>query len=299
VAMKKGGGHAPSSNPRPTLTVPHSEARDQILTQIENGLGLHTMMNKATVYPDKQSSWLDLRPIQRSYRQWHDYNLEMLRALFDSDEVAREYSTWGTGVAYSPGTTLEQHTRTLRDAISDEVAGLQSIEHKLDLYERALPPVVSDRSYPLGTDIFVVHGHDEAATQSAARVIEKFGLRAIILREQPDGGRTIIEKLEEESSEVGFAVVLITPDDVGAPSAQPEETKNRARQNVIFELGFFVGSLGRRRVCVLHKGHVDIPSDYHGVIYVPMDAGDGWKLKLAGEIANAGIDVDIDPRKGL
>jgi predicted nucleotide-binding protein len=140
--------------------------------------------------------------------------------------------------------------------------------------------------------VFVVHGHDEAR-ESVARLLERLGLKPIILHEQPNWGRTIIEKFESHAA-VGFAVVLLTPDDVGSAASDPEALKPRARQNVIFELGFFVAALGRRRVFALYKGDVDLPTDYTGVVYTPLDPADGWQLKLARELKHAGLDVDLN-----
>jgi predicted nucleotide-binding protein len=147
-----------------------------------------------------------------------------------------------------------------------------------------------------GNRIFVVHGHDEAAKESTSRFIEKLGLEALILHEQPNRGRTIIEKFEDYSN-VGFAVVLLTPDDMGVAKEladRPDKWKPRARQDVIFELGFFSGKLGRSKVCVLYKESVDIPSDYLGVVYVPMDSEGAWRLKLAKEIKSAGLNIDLN-----
>ncbi len=141
--------------------------------------------------------------------------------------------------------------------------------------------------------VFVVHGHDEEAKQSVARCIEKLGFKAVILHEQPNQGRTIIEKFEDYS-DVAFAVVLLTPDDVGASKDPEGELRPRARQNVILELGFFLGELGRGRVCALHKGEVEIPSDYRGVLWVPMDEGGAWRLDLATEMKAAGLDLDLN-----
>lgn len=95
-------------------------------------------------------------------------------------------------------------------------------------------------------------------------------------------------------SDVSFAVVILTPDDVGYLKDKPEDTKPRPRQNVILELGFFLDKLGRERVCPLYIGDIELPSDYDGVVYIPMDQSDGWKLKLAKEIKEAGIDVDLN-----
>jgi hypothetical protein len=113
--------------------------------------------------------------------------------------------------------------------------------------------------------VFVVHGHDSGARDAVARFLGKIELEAIILQEQPDQGLTIIEKFETYASQVGFAVVLLIPDDLAGPTSAPSQT-SRARQNVIFELGYFAGKLGRGRTCLLRKGEIEIPSDLYGVI---------------------------------
>ncbi len=142
-----------------------------------------------------------------------------------------------------------------------------------------------------GRKVFVVHGHDEAALLAVARFLEQIGLEAIILSEQPDQGRTIIEKFEDCAADVGFAVVLLTPDDLGEAKTAAASVF-WARQNVIFELGYFAGKLGRGRACLMRKGVVEIPSDLHGVIYTELDAAGGWKLKLLKELKAAKLDVD-------
>lgn len=139
--------------------------------------------------------------------------------------------------------------------------------------------------------VFVVHGRDEAALQGLARFLEKLDLEAIVLREQPNQGRTIIEKYEDCASEVGFAVVLLTPDDLGSSVTDTEQNR-RVRQNVIFELGFFAGRLGRGRVCLLRKGDVEMPSDLFGVVYTEMDSAEGWKAKLVNELKAAKLSFD-------
>jgi Predicted nucleotide-binding protein containing TIR-like domain len=144
---------------------------------------------------------------------------------------------------------------------------------------------------PASNKVFIVHGHDEAALQGLARFLEKLGLEAIVLREQPDKGRTIIEKFEGSADEVGFAVVLLTPDDIGGIAVQGSQSA-RTRQNVIFELGYFTGKLGRGKVCLLRKGVVEIPSDLFGVIYTEMDDASGWKQKLVGELKAAKLEFD-------
>lgn len=148
-------------------------------------------------------------------------------------------------------------------------------------------PITSNR-------VFVVHGHDEAATQTVARYIEGLGLEVVILREQPNEGRTIIEKFEEYAQTVGFAVILGTPDDIGALADDRHNLRSRMRQNVVFELGYFTHALGRKQVCVLLKGDVEKPSDYDGVIYIALDDFGGWRMELAKELNAAGLPVDMN-----
>jgi len=150
--------------------------------------------------------------------------------------------------------------------------------------------------FPSSNKVFIVHGHDEAALQGLARFLEKLGLDAIVLMEQPNRGRTIIEKFEDSATDVGFAVVLLTPDDLGGKSSDAEQS-SRARQNVIFELGFFAGKLGRGKVCLLRKGAVEMPSDLFGIVYTDLDQAGAWKLRLVAELKAAGLD--FDPARAL
>jgi predicted nucleotide-binding protein len=145
--------------------------------------------------------------------------------------------------------------------------------------------------------VFVVHGHDAGSREAVARFLERLALQAIILKDQASAGQTIIEKFETES-DVGFAVVLLTPDDVGATGKAPRKLRARARQNVVFELGYFSGTLGRGRVAALVKGDVEIPSDYKGVAFINLDEDDGWKIKLANELKAAGLSIDLNKAVG-
>ncbi|MCW5721574.1 MAG: nucleotide-binding protein, partial [Devosia sp.] len=142
------------------------------------------------------------------------------------------------------------------------------------------------------TRVFIVHGHDDGARQTVARLVEQQGLTAVILDEQASKGMTVPEKLIEHGN-VGFAVVLITPDDVGRSKHETTD-KPRPRQNVILELGYFVGRLGRSRVCALLKDDVEMPSDYIGTVYVKWDDAGAWKFVLAKELAAAGYQIDLN-----
>ena len=142
--------------------------------------------------------------------------------------------------------------------------------------------------------VFIVHGHDAEAKYAVARFIERLGLEAIILDEQSGGSQAIMDKFEEEAKDVVFTTILLTPDDVGAAKAEQNELRPRARQNVILELGYFLGKLDRNRICLLYKEGVERPSDIHGLFYILMDDHDGWQLKLAREMKSAKLPIDAN-----
>src|SRR6185503_1251434 len=157
-----------------------------------------------------------------------------------------------------------------------------------------LPVQTHSTLVPNPKRVFVVHGHDNEAKESAARFLERLELQPIVLHEQASSGRTVIEKFESYSDDIAFAVVLLTPDDVGAASVSREDLRPRARQNVIMELGYFLGRLGRTRVCALYKGGVELPSDYQGVLYIDMDSSGAWKTKLAQELVQAKLTINLN-----
>lgn len=145
--------------------------------------------------------------------------------------------------------------------------------------------------------VFIVHGHDEDAKRETEQHVRELGLTPIILHDQPNKGRTIIEKFESHS-EVAFAIILITPDDLGGANTPGMDLllRPRARQNVILELGFFIARLGRERVSTLVRGDVETPSDYHGVVYIPMDTQGTWKSQMETELRAADLPLHTRPR---
>jgi len=156
------------------------------------------------------------------------------------------------------------------------------------------PPKTALNQSPLpGGNVLLIHGRDEGTKESILEFLEKLELRAIILHEQPDGGKSMME-MSEESSDIHFAIILLTPDDLAAPRNKPKERQTRVSQNVIFEWGYFMGKLGRGRVCALYKEGVEIPSDYSGTVYIPMDSRGAWQLLIAKEIKQAGIEIDLN-----
>jgi predicted nucleotide-binding protein len=161
----------------------------------------------------------------------------------------------------------------------------------LKLRSEVEPPPMDKTQVACSKDeIFIVHGRNNAVKHEVARFITVLGLKHIILHEQASEGKTIIEKFESHA-DVGFAIILLTADDVGKIK-NARKNSPRARQNVIFEWGFFIGKLGRNRVCALHEKDVEPPSDLHGVVYLPLDDHQGWQMKLAKELKAAGYKID-------
>lgn len=166
-----------------------------------------------------------------------------------------------------------------------------------EYWEDGTPPIAAPSEtaqpgvLPNSNQVFVIHGSDHGIKSEIARFLENLGLEPVILHEQADQGRTIIEKFEQ-SAQAGFAVALLTPDDVGGTTQ--DNLQPRARQNVVLELGYFIGKLGRSRVCALRQGDVEIPSDISGVLYIPLDDAGGWRMRLIQELKNAGFNVDAN-----
>lgn len=285
MAIKKGA--QPVQQPL-ELVVSITDAEAKIQDRIDKG----SELLKAAI-----NSWEQLEATRKDYYKWSDYNEEMLKRLFTNDSLASEYRSFFGAVVGGAPPSLAEEIHDLRKDIGEKIHRLESIKERLELIPSRTThtaivsaPVMSKTKT---NKVFIVHGHDEGARESVARYLEKLGLTPIILHEQASGGRTVIEKLEH-NSDVDFAVVLLTPDDVGAVATATDKLNSRARQNVILELGYFAGKLGRSRVCALHKGSVELPSDFLGVVYVAMDTAGGWRLLLAKELREAGFEVDLN-----
>lgn len=145
-----------------------------------------------------------------------------------------------------------------------------------------------------GTEVFVVHGHNDAVRTTVVDVIGRsMGRRPTVLFEQPNRSGTIVEKLEAHASDAGFAVVLLTADDLGRSRSAEVETP-RARQNVILEAGYFMGRLSRQRVALLYEPGVELPSDLQGILYIELDSSGTWAFTLGREMRAAGLDADLN-----
>lgn len=193
----------------------------------------------------------------------------------------------------------ENHHAVILSSKVSRLRGLvELLETEIDLSEGsqklsegpAEPKVVPH----LSRRVFLVHGHHDGLLHEVARYLERLKLEPVILREQPNSGRTIIEKFVDYA-DVTYAVVLLTPDDRGGKIKDAfDQQTPRARQNVILELGYFLGKLSRNRVTALHMGDIEIPSDYSGVAFVGVDDRGAWRLELARELKASGLDIDIN-----
>jgi predicted nucleotide-binding protein len=255
-------------------------------------------------------SWEDHRAVNHQYDKWSDYNKALLRRLFDTEEEVDEYvgSFSGFGFLYSGPPSLGDEIAELSGNISDKIRSLESFLERLELY--TLAPSANNSSASLvqqqenkppvlGKEVFIVHGRDEHMKEAAARLVSTLGLEPVILHEQANRGRTIIQKFMDHAEKVVYAIVLLTPDDVGRlASGEVGELNPRARQNVILELGFFLGKLGPDRVCAIQVGNVEQPSDFSGVLYIPYDASGAWRFQVGKEMHEAGIHVDLNKLLG-
>ena len=248
----------------------------------------------------------NLKKNEEDFYTWNDYNSEYLKQSFskEDNEYKRNYDNIGTyifgflGSRPSPAEELKK----LKDKINEKVSNLKKLRAKTELLKISSTKVDTDKAGDTPKEsaiqldksqVFIVHGHDEAAKAKTARFIEKLGLNPIILHEQASGSKTVIEKIEAYSN-VGFGIVLYTPCDIGAKNEDKPELKKRARQNVVFEHGFLIGKIGRNNVCALVKGDIETPNDISGVVYVKMDEEDAWHLKIAKELRNSGYKIDMN-----
>ncbi len=217
------------------------------------------------------------------YDQWDRTNISLLENSFDKDEYRKAYE--GKGVR-NPG----NNTGLYKNAIKDQVNYLRTLES----LGGDSSPTFSTNATPPNKKVFIVHGHDNEVKQEVARFVEKLEFEAIILHEQANKGNTIIEKIEE-NADVGFAIVLYTPCDIGRAAKTDEQSqKSRARQNVVFEHGYLIARLGRERVCALVKGEVETPGDISGVVYIPKDDAGAWQMQITKDMKAAGCDVDLN-----
>lgn len=238
--------------------------------------------------------------------QWKDYTAEIFKQAFDipNNEYHAGFLSKGRIMLV---TGNEDWMKEYHEEINGKISYIETFIQKIPLMPSLLEQhsdEPKDKKEIDSKKVFIVHGHNEALKTKVARVVEQMGLKAIILHEQEDFGKTVIEKFEDNADDVGFAIILLTADDTAVSHKELEKEstikgykaqyKDRARQNVIFEMGFFIGKLGRARVFELLEEGIEEPSDLKGIIYTPADNDDMWRFKLAKRLKAVGYDVNTD-----
>jgi hypothetical protein len=262
---------AQASKPTSKLTRSREDAKAKLAERIEKGFELKQRQ------VDTREAYDTLR---NDYSKWDSFNVELLKQSFNTEEIAEEYSYWGVGsLALREPTLGEKIAATYKD-IDKKIHRLDSISERLELipldenqgdigqYSKDSLDLKVSKS----NKVFVVHGRDEISKTNLEVFLHEIGLEPVVLHRQADEGMTIIEKFEKHS-DVGYAFILLTPDEIAYLASEntlSDEDRNkeyRARPNVIFEFGYFIGKLGRSRVCCLHTGQTSLPSDVSGMVY--------------------------------
>lgn len=228
------------------------------------------------------------------FESWHSKAERFLVNRFgrNSYEATDFSNTLFMPMVYAPGAddirikACCNGLKKTKDVFKDYLTEIK--EEMLEKDEESEKTAHTDLSYQ-NNKVFVVHGHDEALKEKVARLLEKQGLEAIILSEQANKGKTIIEKFEE-NSDVGAAICLFTGDDIGKEKSEAVE-KQRARQNVVCEAGYFMGKLGRERVIMLVDNGIELPSDLQGGVYTESES---WKTEVLQELQSIGYEIDFN-----
>jgi predicted nucleotide-binding protein len=302
-------------------------AEELLATQIEQG---HTLIERASLVGDLSDyeSWKGNR------RQWVAVTAESVASIFASSAEAEEFTQAAS--APSDGQRWQIEYAGDLECVRAAIGVLESLQDRIDSApksENGAKPVpelsLDSAQWPVegvampdplltngsvasipsasatrpaagkrGRQIFLLHGRDEKRMQAVIALLEAAGSHALILmRDGPEEGRTLVERFAG-AAQSGYAIVLLTADDVGTPKLDLDEEpyfSPRARQGVVFQLGFLVGALTPSRVCVLYEHGVELPSNLDGLAYVRFDLAGAWQSRLLEELRGAGFDYD--PRK--
>ena len=262
------------------LKVPCREAKNLLEKQILTGKEFLSIRIKTI------SQW---KVVEKQYNHWNSENFELLKKILKRHDIARDYSAspWSIGRILVTDLKLNEKIENLHDCISRKLANLESIKASLELLN------ISDETSSTvpAKLVFFVHGTDCDTKMKVLDFLQQLGIQPIILKEFAAAGKTIIDEIKKRD-DVKYAIALLTPDDVG--SVYNQELNFRASQNVILELGIFVGKLGREFVSGLCSDDVELPADYHGFEYIKMDRSNDWQITLAKELKEAGFEIDLN-----
>jgi predicted nucleotide-binding protein len=259
---------------------------------------------------DKKRSWISVRlmlspeDVDGALKQKLNYRSKLVEQYVDS--VARKLIEFNKELAEKMTLEMNKRKSSITKAERElEDVGLPRVHNPLHeertiQIERLMQRLgkymggsISLTEKPGRQEVrsFIVHGHDHQSLYELKDYLQNTLKLAepVILRKMPGLGKTLIEKFESEAEAVELVFVLLTPDDAVAEASEPDAQKRRARQNVILELGFFMGKLGRKsgKILLLHKGPVEIPSDIIGIEYIDITNG----IESAGEIIRREIDA--------
>lgn len=278
------------------LIISREEFKKKLESRIEIGEKIFEM---------KVATQEDFDLLTSEFTRWNSYNSEFLKSSFNvkNNEYRKKYDDaglWvGMNTALRRGANQRNKLEEKKEVVKLKINRLSELVDQIDLLPTQVSTEIEASKRVIEKkemkDVFIVHGHDELAETKTARLISKLDLNPIILHEQASGSNTIIEKIEEYSENVGFGIILYTPDDIGGKNAENPSLKSRARQNVVFEHGYLIGKIGRGNVCALVKGDVETPGDISGVVYIKMDDAGAWELRVVKELHRVGYDVD--PKK--
>lgn len=286
------------------LIVKKEDFKSRLKSQIESG---HNLLNhgvkKNTTTFIKSREIIQIKKYDKSeknlflaeYKKWDSFNLELISRSFDENDSPFSYFMSYSRIGDCSKLFGDDIIEEAKQQINEKIIYLESIMDQLPL----IPQSVTNNNYNKDVkmdmknkNVFIVHGHDDGLKNEVARFITDMGYNPIILHEQPNRGKTIIEKIEA-FSDVCYAIILYTPCDKGA-SKDSRDLLPRARQNVVFEHGFLVGKLGRERVCALVKEEVEKPGDVDGVVYITYDDRGAWKKDIAKEFNTLGMNFEIN-----
>lgn len=277
--------------PRTALIISREAFKSALIEQISKG----KQLSSTNIQTEEQ-----LNLLAKDFGLWDDYNEEFFKSSFNNPQNEHKYAYEHTGTLIGVedvfrGANIHNPNhryKTLIQRIEAKTGQLESILGRAELIhsevETPIMRSIVNESSALSPTVFIIHGHDEEMKRSVQLFLNRGELQDIVLHERPDKNRTVIEKLIEEGANASYVIALLSPDDV------QEDGTVRARQNVVLEIGYFIGKLGRENVRLLRRGDTIIPSDLQGILYDNYDTEGAWRIKLAKEIKAVGLPINIE-----
>ncbi|MBR3482515.1 MAG: nucleotide-binding protein [Neisseriaceae bacterium] len=223
------------------------------------------------------------------FKCWHLSVKRFLEDKFGKDSTETKFfdNTYFEPIDIFGNSPHSQYISYCKKGIEETQVILQTYLEEMEENQNSLNENKDNLNMDL-TKVFIVHGHNGEIKQKVARLLEKQNIQPIILDEQVNEGKTIIEKFEQNSN-VGAAICLFTADDTGKANKEKDD-KPRARQNVVLETGFFMGKLGRERIVIIAENGIELPSDMQGVVYI----NDNWEFGMLKELKNMSFEIDLN-----